>query len=296
MLVCASLRLAAPASRAPHLEAFLALTTLCVDPDNAGKYMEDSGPYLIHQSFERYQAPPLPTCPPSSDSGADPCARWQTLPAMCTAAAALIAQLGLVKEHALALGEEKFLPTLLASLRRFPTDEQVLQASWSALQPICASTQRQVVAFELENGVADLMEGLEKYPDNTKMWESCIGILRSAIACPDLHSNLVAAGSVDLVCHALGYVTHQESYLLACEGVTFLRDLILCNAAAGAEMRKEAIELKGDQQIANAMGRFPRDEHLKEIGMDALKLMASPLHSQLAVANKFKMKSTGKES
>lgn len=151
-----------------------------------------------------------------------------------------------------------------------------------------------MVDFELENGVADLMEALEKYPDNTKMWECCVGILRSAIACPDLHPNLVAAGSIDLVVHALGYVVHQESYILAVEGVTFLRDLILCNAAAGGEMRKEVLDLKGDSQIAGAMGRFPRDDHLKEVGMDALKLMASPLHSQLAVASKFKMKTSNK--
>merc|ERR1712054_647810 len=162
------------------------------------------------------------------------------------------------------------------------------------MQPITAATQRQVIAFESENGVADLMEALEKFPDNTKMWECCVGVLRSGIGVADLHRNLVAAGSIDLVVHALGYIVHQESYILAVEGVTFLRDLILVNAAAGAEMRRECVDLKGDQQIANAIGRFPRDEHLKEIGMDALKLLASPLHAQLAVASKFKMRTSSR--
>ncbi len=54
-------------------------------------------------------------------------------------------------------------------------------------------------------------------------------------------------------------------------------------------MRKEAMDLKADSQIASAIGRFPRDEYLKEVGMDALKLMASPIHSQLAVGSKFKL-------
>jgi len=255
-----------------QLEAFLALTTLTVDPDNADRFMQDSGPFLLHQAYERYQ----------------------TMPPMVTAASSLIAQLGQYPGHATKLGEENFRPVLLKVIRSFPNDEQVQRACWAAMQPITASVSKQVIAFEAENGVADLMEALEKFPDNTKMWECCVGVLRSGIGVADLHRNLVAAGSIDLVVHALGYVVHQESYVVAVEGVTFLRDLILVNAAAGAEMRKECIDLKGDQQIANAIGRFPRDDHLKEVGMDALKLMASPLHSQLAVASKFKLKTSNR--
>jgi hypothetical protein len=54
-------------------------------------------------------------------------------------------------------------------------------------------------------------------------------------------------------------------------------------------MRQEVIALTGDQQVADAIGWFPQDEYMKEMGMDALKLLVSPLHATLSRSSQWKL-------
>lgn len=257
-----------------QLEAFMALTTLTTDSDNATRFMTDGGPDLMASALERYQS----------------------MPEMVTACASLMAQLGQIQEHALNLGQNGFLAMLVKIVRDFPEVDCVQRAAWSALATLVPAGEAQVVEFEGMNAVGDLIEALEKWPDDLKLWESCVTCLRAAIAVSELHANLIAAGSIDMVVHALSHKPFHESHLLTTEATMFLRDLVLANAGAAGQMRKEVINLTGDQQVADAIGRFPQDEYLKELGMDALKLLASPLHATLSRSSQWKLKTQSVES